>query len=96
MVTEVAKDKTWEHNSLALGCQEYIFGKQSYRLRRCRDDVEVIVTDSPLPLSLIYLNDKDLNKDNAFQKVVMNVFNSYSNLNYLVLRDKPYNPKGRN
>ena len=74
LVTEFAKDKTWEHNMLALGCQEYIFGKQSYRLRRCRDDVEVIVTDSPLPLSLIYLEDDDLNRDNAFQKVVMNVF----------------------
>jgi hypothetical protein len=26
----------------------------------------------------------------------MNVFNSYNNLNYYVVRVKPYNPKGRN
>ena len=42
LVSEVAKDVTWEHNTTALSCQEYIFGKQSYRLARCRNDVDVI------------------------------------------------------
>ena len=96
LVTEFAKDKTWEHNAMALGCQEYVFGKQSYRLARCKADVDVIVTDSPLPLSLLYVTDPALLGDGAFQKVVMNVFNSYNNLNYYVRRVKPYNPKGRN
>lgn len=27
LVTEFAKDKTWEGNTLALSCQEYVFGK---------------------------------------------------------------------
>ena len=94
LVTEYAKDKTWEHNMMALGCQEYVFGKQSYRLRRCRDDVEVIVTDSPLPLGLIYNNNPVL--DHNFTNVVMNVFNTYDNHNYYINRVKPYNPKGRN
>ena len=96
LVTEFAKDKTWEHNAMALGCQEYVFGKQSYRLARCKADVDVIVTDSPLPLSLLYTSDPALIADDAFQKVVMNVFNSYNNLSYFVNRVKPYNPKGRN
>ena len=96
LVTEFAKDKTWEHNAMALGCQEYVFGKQSYRLARCKADVDVIVTDSPLPLSLLYVSDPALMSDGAFQKVVMNVFNSYNNLSYFVNRVKPYNPKGRN
>lgn len=96
LVTEFAKDKTWEGNAIALGCQEYVFGKQSYRLARCRADVDVIVTDSPLPLSLLYMSDPALTKDGAFREVVMNVFNSYNNLNYYVNRVKPYNPKGRN
>lgn len=96
LVTEFAKDKTWEGNATALGCQEYVFGKQSYRLARCRADVDVIVTDSPLPLSLLYTQDPALLADGAFQKVVMNVFNSYNNMNYYVWRVKPYNPKGRN
>ena len=94
LVTEFAKDKTWEHNVIALGCQEYVFGKQSYRLRRCRDDVDVIVTDSPLPLGLIYNNNPAL--DHHFTAVVMNIFNTYDNLNFFINRVKPYNPKGRN
>ena len=96
LVTEFAKDKTWEGNAMALGCQEYVFGKQSYRLARCKADVDVIVTDSPLPLSILYTSDPVLLVDDAFQQVVMNVFNSYNNLNYYVNRVKPYNPKGRN
>ena len=94
LVTEYAKDKTWERNMIALGCQEYIFGKQSYRLARCRDKVDVIVTDSPLPLSIIYNNNPAL--EMSFGEVVFNIFNTYDNLNYYVNRIKPYNPAGRN
>ena len=96
LITEFAKDKTWEHNATALGCQEYVFGKQSYRLARCKADVDVIVTDSPLPLSILYTQDPALLADDAFHKVVMNVFNSYHNCTYYINRAKPYNPKGRN
>lgn len=93
-VSEYAKDKTWEGNMCALRCQEYVFGKQSYKLARCRDDVDVIVTDSPLFLGLLYNNNPVL--DESFEKVVMNVFNSYNNMVYFVNRVKKYNPKGRN
>lgn len=96
LVTEFAKDKTWEHNATALGCQEYVFGKQSYRLARCKEDVDVIITDSPLPLSILYTTNEALLVDSAFEKVVMNVFNSYHNCNYYLNRTKEYNPKGRN
>lgn len=96
LITEFAKDKTWEHNATALGCQEYVFGKQSYRLARCRADVDIIVTDSPLPLSILYTQDPALLAGDAFRQVVMNVFNSYHNCNYYINRTKPYNPKGRN
>ena len=94
LVTEFAKDKTWYHNPTALGYQEYVFGKQSYRLARCRNDVYVIVTDSPFPLRLIYNNNPAL--DYHFEQVILNVFNTYENINFFVNRVKPYNPKGRN
>ena len=94
LVTEFAKDKTWEHNATALSCQEYVFGKQSYRLARCRKDVDVIVTDSPLPLGLVYNDNPAL--DYHFTAVVLNVFNTYENINFFINRVKPYNPKGRN
>lgn len=94
LVSEFAKDKTWEHNATALNCQEYIFGKQSYRLKRCRDEVDVIITDSPLPLTIIYTHDELLKK--PLTDLVMAVYNSYDNINFFINRVKPYNPKGRN
>lgn len=94
LVTEFAKDKTWEHNMVALENQSYVFGKQCYRMSRCADQVKVIVTDSPLALSIIYNNDPTLGEN--FNQVVLDVFQSYTNLNYLLRRTKPYNPIGRN
>lgn len=93
LVTEFAKDKVWEQNNEVFKNQSYIFGKQSYRIARCADKVDVIVTDSPLPLSIFYNNDKRLTEN--FNKSVMDVFNSYNNINYLLLRTKPYNFAGR-
>ena len=94
LVCEFAKDKTWEHNLTALGCQEYVFGKQSYRLARCRNDVDVIITDSPLPLTIVY-NSNEAIKD-SLPKLVMDIYNTYENINFFLIRVKPYNPKGRN
>lgn len=94
LVTEYAKDCTWEQRYMALDCQEYIFGKQSYRMRRCADKVEVIITDSPLPIGLFYNHDPVL--DENFTNVVMNVFGKYNNQNYCLMRSKEYNPIGRN
>lgn len=94
LVGEFAKDKTWEHNMTALGCQEYVFGKQSYRLARCRDDVDVIITDSPLPLTIIYNTNPAI--EESLPKLVIDVFNTYENINVFLTRVKPYNPKGRN
>lgn len=94
LVTEFAKDKTWEHNMEALSNQAYVFGKQFYRISRCANQVDVIITDSPLALSVIYNGDPRLG--NRFNEMVLEVFNSYNNLNYLLRRTKPYNPIGRN
>jgi nicotinamide riboside kinase len=94
LVGEFAKDKTWEHNRTALNCQEYVFGKQSYRLARCRDEVDVIVTDSPLPLTIIYTKNEKIKE--PLTKLVMAIYDSYDNINFFINRTKPYNPKGRN
>lgn len=93
LVTEFAKDKTWENNHKALANQVYVFGKQLYRITRCQDDVDVIVTDSPLLLSVIYNHSDVLGED--FNNLVYKVFNSYDNANYFINRVKKYNPKGR-
>ncbi len=96
LITEFAKDKVWEENKEVFkpDNQCYLFGKQFYRMSRCKDKVEVIVTDSPLPLCILY-NHSDILGE-PFNKTVMNCYNSFNNISYLLLRDKPYNPKGRN
>lgn len=93
LVTEYAKDKVWEDNKEVFNNQIYIFGKQYFRITRCQDKVDVIVTDSPLILSAFYNNNELLGEE--FNKLVQKVFNSYHSLNYLLIRDKPYNPVGR-
>ena len=93
LVTEYAKDKVWEENTAVFKNQAYIFGKQFFKISRCEDKADVIVTDSPLPLSIIYNENSNLTEN--FNKTVMDVFNSYNNINFLILRTKPYNPTGR-
>lgn len=93
LITEFAKDKVWEDNKEIFKNQAYIFGKQSFRISRCCGKVDVIITDSPLPLSIVYNNGPKLTEN--FNLSVMDVFNSYTNLNFLLNRVKPYNPSGR-
>ena len=94
LVTEFAKELTWEGRKAALNCQEYITGKQSFRLQRCVEQVDVIITDSPLPLGVFYNNNPTL--DDNYTNTVMAIFNQYENYNYFVRRLKKYNPAGRN
>jgi len=93
LVTEFAKDKVYEESKEVFNNQAYIFGKQYFRITRCQDKVDVIVTDSPLLLSVFYNTDPILG--NNFNDLVTDVFKSYAGLNYFIYRDKPYNPAGR-
>lgn len=92
-VSEFAKDKVYENNGEVFKHQEYLFGKQSFKMGRVRDKVQVMVVDSPLILCIIYNNDHILGED--FNKTVLNVFNSYENRNYLLTRKHTYENEGR-
>lgn len=94
LVTEFAKDKVWEGNKEVFKNQAYIFGKQYFKISRCADKVDVIITDSPLLLSIIY-NDNPILGD-SFNETVKNVFSSFNSMNYILSREKEYNPVGRN
>lgn len=93
LVTEFAKDKVWEESKEVFNNQVYIFGKQFFRISRCAEKVDVVVTDSPLLLSVFYNKSELLGED--FNNLVLKVFNSYDSMNYLLNRVKPYNPNGR-
>lgn len=93
LITEFAKTQVWERSLKSLDDQVYILGQQSHRQFVCKDEVEVMITDSPILLQLYY--GKQLGK--SFTDLVKQVFSQYKNVNYLIERDDSikYNPKGR-
>lgn len=93
LITEFAKDKVYEKNTSALDNQAYIFGKQSFKMSKCKDKVDYLVTDSPLLLSALYNSDSVLGE--KFNDIVADVFHSYDNINFFIKRTKPYNQSGR-
>lgn len=90
LVTEFAKDKVWENNKEVFKNQFYITGKQSFKISRCNGKVDIIITDSPILLGAIYEDSK------KFKAAVLEEFNKYRNLNFFIIRQKEYNPNGRN
>lgn len=98
-VQEYAKDKAWEFGTNHLGvpkvfqAQEYIFGKQHFRLRRCAQDVDVIITDCPLFLGLIYMPEDF--PIPSLRNAIREAYDMYDNLDVMLIRTKEYNPKGR-
>lgn len=94
LVTEYAKDMVWDQNRKAIYNQAYIFGNQYYRISRLENEVDVVITDSPLLLSIIYNKDKRLG--NEFIQLVKSVSNSYENrIDILFRRVKEYKTVGR-
>jgi ABC-type dipeptide/oligopeptide/nickel transport system ATPase component len=93
LVTEFAKDLTWEQRHGALAVQPYVFGKQLMKLERLMGQVDVIVTDSPILLSAVYASRK---YPPEFTTTVVKIFSKMNNLNILLGRKKEYNPGGRN
>ena len=93
LVTEFAKDKVYEDSKEVFKNQTYILGKQSFKQSKIRDKVDVIITDSPLPLSIYYNGEKDIQVE--LSALALKIFDSYKNCNYFIKRVKPYNPSGR-
>lgn len=95
LVQEYAKDMVWEGRHNILEDQIYIFAKQQRRISRLKNHgLDWVITDSPIPLGLCYTKPEDLS--DAFQDLVMQVFNSYDNHNVYLTRNVSYNPNGRN
>jgi len=95
LVTEYAKDLVWEERHRTLLDQQYLFAKQHHRLWRIADKVNVIVTDCPLMLSIVYGERYKVTME-SFNKNVIDIVNGFNNLNILLTRTKRYNTNGRN
>lgn len=89
---EYAKEQVWAGNLRTLDNQLYVFAKQHHRLFRLMADVNVIVTDSPLIMSAYYGRHVT---SHYFHGLVREMFDGMNNLNFFLVREKPFNPKGR-
>lgn len=88
---EFVKPKVYEEAMGSIKNQVYVFGKQHNQLYRLRNKVDVIVTDSPLFHNILYLREENP----LFVQFVMQEFNYYPNLTFLLKRDYAYDPVGR-
>ena len=96
LVTEVAKDLTWEGNTYALQNQLAILAEQDRRLQRLQGKVRWVITDSPLLLGSVYVERYSRYDAAAFRNAVSWAFHSYRNINFLLKRGDGYDPAGRN
>lgn len=91
MALEYAKDRVWEEAYSTLKDQIFMFGYQYHRIWRLNGKVQVIITDSPLPLSIYYAK----MDSKFFNDFVMEQFDKFNNMTYVIKRNTVYNENGR-
>jgi hypothetical protein len=107
LVTEYAKDMTYEGRDNILQDQLYILAKQNRRLERLnayferankesglikKHDIDAVVCDCPLIMMLAYVQPYYYP---GFGDMVRTIFDSYQNINFFIQRVKPYQTYGR-
>ena len=97
LVQEVAKKYVYEGNFKHLNNQLSIFNEQYDRQYILRDNVQVIITDSPLLLSIFYNRKGNFNQlpDDLFKELIMFCYSTFDNINYFIKRKHEYKKEGR-
>jgi nicotinamide riboside kinase len=93
-IPEFAKDAAWEGGRDKLFAQQdYIFAKQHWRIAKVKDEVDILVTDCPLLMGAVYMPEDY--PAPALKTLIWQTHCMYEDLNIFLVRNKPYNPKGR-
>lgn len=95
LVTEFAKDLTLEQSHATLENQLYVIGRQYNRMFRLNGKVDVIITDSPLLMSLHYCRGTRF-QTLWFDQMTRDLIGDFENVHVLVKRDVEYSRIGRN
>lgn len=92
LTTEYAKDMVWEGRDNVLSDQLYILAKQHRKLHRLQGKVDWVIMDSPIVLGLMY---RPEGYYEHFEPLVMEMWDSYDNISFLLERSFEYQPIGR-
>jgi len=92
LVTEYAKDLTYEGRQSTLDNQLYVFAKQLHRIERIKNQVDYIITDSPIILACLYAPSY---YPSSFEQLVMDFWKMDDNKSFFISRDKKYQKYGR-
>lgn len=98
IVTEFAKDLVWDNSLNSLNNQLYVFSEQFYRVWRLKNQVDVVVTDSPMVLSIYYNRKQNIENrlpSDLFDNLALYCHSQYKNLNFFINRDHDYVLVGR-
>lgn len=85
LVREYAKELVWAHGEVAVD-QDHILSEQNRRQADLYGKVDLIITDSPLKMSVLY---------GSSRHRADRMMEGYEEINVFVSRVKPYNAKGR-
>lgn len=99
-VSEFAKELVWEKRSEAFDDRLYMHAEQNHRLMMMNNNLDYIITDSPLILTSIYnnyyLKNKFSKKYNAMiDEMSIQTWNLYNNITFYIERKTDYNNVGR-
>ena len=91
LVSEWVKEAVWEERNSVFKNQILITANQHQRMLPICGKVDYIITDSPLFLGGVY----SPNYFPSYNNFLLELFNSYNNINFLLTRCKPYCSIGR-
>lgn len=90
LINEYAKDRVWLNDLTTLQNQTYVSAKQYQRMLMVFDQTEWAITDSPLLLGLLYGQ-----YPTTFEPYLLDLHNSFNNINIVLTRSVPFEPQGR-
>lgn len=88
---EYAKDMVYDKAFKTLDDQFYIFGRQFHKIWRLIEDNDVIVTDSPIILSILYNKTESI----KFNEFVVEQYKRFDTITCFIDRETVYQESGR-
>lgn len=93
-INEYAKELCISNSSHLLDNQTWVFANQYQKMKYLSKDLDFVITDSPLMLSMFYGVKYEYEFDSLFP-LVKEVYNSFDNINIFLERNHPWDPYAR-